>query len=121
MSSPPSDPHVEADIGAAHFELLRLLSDQPCISQRALSHQLGFSLGKTHYVLRALAAKGWVKAHNFTQSQNKAAYGYLLTPSGIAQKFALTRSFLQHKEIEFERLQREIETLRMELAASPRS
>ena len=106
---------AESDIGPAHFALLRRLSECPHASQRELSRDLGFSLGKTHYLLRALAGKGWVKAQNFARSGNKTAYGYLLTPSGLRQKLGLTRQFLQLKEAEFAALQQEISMLRAEL------
>ena len=110
-----SDPTLESEIGPAHLALLRQLSETPQVSQRELSQHLGFSLGKTHYLLRALAGKGLVKMQNFARSTDKASYGYLLTPYGIREKLELTREFLQHKELEFQALQREIVALRAEL------
>jgi len=109
------EPILDAKIGPAHLALLRQLNETPQLSQRELSRQLGFSLGKTHYLLRALAGKGLVKAQNFARSSDKASYGYLLTPAGIREKLSLTREFLQHKELEFDALQREILVLRAEL------
>ena len=96
------------------FQLLRQLTDQPSASQRGLAAKLGVSVGKVNYCLRALMGKGWVKANNFRRSDNKLAYAYILTPVGIEEKSRLTKSFLQRKLIEFERLRREIDGLRNE-------
>ena len=100
----------------AHLELLRLLEQHPEYSQRQLSVSLGISLGKTHYVLKALLDKGLVKAQNFRRSDRKLGYLYVLTPQGVHQRFKLTQSFLARKEREFEMLQTEISALREELA-----
>lgn len=100
---------------AALLEALRLLSADPQLSQRRLSHALGLSLGKTHYMLHALLKRGWVKAHNFRRSDNKIAYAYLLTPQGMKEKLEMTRTFLASKEAEFERLNAMIEQLRLEV------
>ena len=105
--APESDP--------SQFALLRLLHEQPKLSQRELSHTLGLSLGKTHYVLHALLDRGLVKAQNFKRSDQKVAYAYLLTPAGLRAKLSLTRSFLARKEAEFEQLQVAIATLRAEV------
>jgi len=88
------------------------------MSQRELSRALGISLGKTHYVLHALLDKGLIKARNFRRSDNKLAYAYLLTPSGIREKLRMTRSFLERKEAEFEQLQATIARLRAEIDKS---
>lgn len=113
----PSSPRqqLDRDADAVQLALLRLLEKQPELSQRDLSQALDLSLGKTHYVLRALLNKGLVKARNFRRSDHKLAYAYLLTPAGLHAKLALTRSFLARKEIEFERLQHTIAQLRHEL------
>jgi EPS-associated MarR family transcriptional regulator len=97
------------------FRLLQHLTDKPAASQRGLAAQLGVSVGKVNYCLRALVARGWVKADNFRRSDRKWAYAYLLTPSGARAKLKLTRDFLDIKEREFERLQSEISALRNEL------
>lgn len=102
----------------AHFRILRLIEERPEISQRELAGLLGVSLGKTHYLLKALLDKGLVKMGNFRRHDNKLAYVYKLTPSGIAAKLSLTREFLDHKEAEYLALLGEIEQLRQELAAS---
>lgn len=103
---------------AAHYRVLRLIEETPEISQRELARILGVSLGKTHYLLKALLDKGLVKAGNFRRSDNKLAYAYLLTPHGIAAKLDLTRAFLQHKEREFEAAREEIDQLRRELGTA---
>ena len=95
---------------------MRLLGAKPELSQRQLATSLGMSLGKANYCLRALIAKGFVKAENYRNSSNKLAYFYLLTPSGIAAKAELSRRFLAHKVREYEALRLEIESLRNENA-----
>lgn len=99
--------------------MLRLLEQQPNMSQRELSEALGLSLGKTHYILHALLDKGQIKIGNFRRSDRKLSYAYLLTPSGLREKIRLTRSFLVRKEAEFEQLQRTIAALKDELSDEP--
>jgi EPS-associated MarR family transcriptional regulator len=111
-------PPAHGDSEAARLALLRLLEQRPEMSQRELSEALGLSLGKAHYVLHSLLDKGLVKAGNFRRSDNKLAYAYVLTPSGIRAKLQLTKSFLSRKEAEFEQLRTTIEALRMELTES---
>jgi EPS-associated MarR family transcriptional regulator len=118
MNTPASPRHTA--IGhdqreAARLAVLRVLERNPAISQRDLSLELGLSLGKTHYLLHALLDKGWVKTRNFRRSDNKLAYAYLLTASGLKEKVSLTRRFLARKEIEFEALTHTIGELRTEL------
>jgi EPS-associated MarR family transcriptional regulator len=96
------------------YHLLRHLTNEPAASQRSLAMNLGVSLGKVNFCLRALVDKGWVKANNFRRSDNRLAYAYVLTPAGMDEKGRLTRHFLQCKLDEFEVLQQEIETLRHE-------
>lgn len=105
----------------SQWSLLRLLTEQPNLSQRELSLALGLSLGKTHHVLHALLDKGLVKARNFKRHDNKLAYAYLLTPAGLREKLSLTRRFLAHKEAEFTQLQATIASLRAEVAAAPQA
>jgi len=105
------------DPDPSQLALLRLLEEQPELSQRELSQALGLSLGKTHYVLHALLDKGLVKARNFRRHNNKLAYSYLLTPAGLHEKLLLTRRFLAQKEAEFEQLRRAIASLRAEVGS----
>lgn len=103
-----------------HYKLLRILEMQPDISQRQLANQLGISLGKANYCLKALLTKGWVKVRNFKNSQNKWAYAYLLTPQGIEQKARMTGEFLKCKVAEYESLKQEIERLEVEVMSQKR-
>lgn len=97
-----------------HYKLLRLIEANPEMSQRDAARELGISLGKVNYCLQALMRKGLVKAANFKNSQNKAAYIYLLTQRGLKQKTSLTMHFLQIKMQEYERLRAEIKQMQLE-------
>ena len=101
------------------YRALRVLHDQPDVSQRQLAGRLGVSLGAAHYCLKALMDRGLVKAQNFGTSRNKLGYVYLLTPAGLRAKAELTGHFLQRKLAEYEALEREITQLRQELATPP--
>jgi EPS-associated MarR family transcriptional regulator len=101
------------------FRLMQILHANPDISQREMAKALGISFGGVNYCLNALMAKGLVKVQNFSQSQNKFGYVYLLTPAGIAEKMALTGSFLKRKMDEYEALRLEIEALQSEIDAKP--
>ncbi len=101
----------------AHLELLRLLEEHPDYSQRQLASALGVSVGKTHYLLKALLAKGWVIAKNFRRNDQKLGYLYVLTPQGVRHRFRLTQSFLARKEEEYRVLQHQIMMLKEELAS----
>ena len=96
------------------YRLLKLLEPNPQLSQRDVAKELGISLGKVNYCLRALVDKGWIKAANFRNSKNKTAYMYLLTPRGIDEKARVTARFLQSKVREYEALRTEIEQIRSE-------
>ena len=98
-----------------HFKVLRLLETNPQVNQRQLAKALGISLGKANYCLKALLDKGLIKISNFRNAQNKRAYAYLLTPSGMAEKADLTIRFLKRKVEEYECLACEIEVLKLEL------
>lgn len=113
-----SDPNPPEDLS---YRLLRELTDQPTVSQRGLADRFGVSVGKVNYCLRALVERGWVKVGNFRRHDNKWAYAYLLTPSGVTAKVRLTRDFLARKEREFEALQVEIAQLRDEFASASAS
>ncbi|WP_341863263.1 MarR family EPS-associated transcriptional regulator [Gymnodinialimonas sp. 57CJ19] len=98
-----------------HFRILRLLQDNPEMSQRDLAKAVGVSVGRMNYVLNALVDKGLVKLGNFTGAKDKRRYAYVLTPKGIAKRAALTRSFLARKMAEYEALKAEIEALSSEM------
>lgn len=96
------------------YNLLKILADKPALSQRQLAKELGISLGKTNYCLRALIDKGWIKAENFRQNPHKIRYLYKLTPGGIEEKARVTSRFLKQKLREYEEIKAEIEQLRKE-------
>ena len=106
---------TEALSGDAYYRLLRLLDESPALSQREIATEMGMSLGKVNYCLRALVDRGWVKAANFWKSHRKRAYIYKLTPQGVSKKAALTLCFLRKREAEFEALREEIQILRREV------
>jgi EPS-associated MarR family transcriptional regulator len=97
------------------FRLMRLLEENPQLSQRDAARELGISLGKLNYCLRALVNKGLLKATRFKNSRNKSAYMYLLTPRGIDEKASITVEFLRAKLHEFEQLRSEIERLKLDV------
>ncbi len=109
--------HTKVAMTDTDLQLLRLLEARPELSQRQLARELGASLGKINYCLNALIAKGWVKAGNFRDNDNKLGYAYLLTPRGIKRKAAISVQFLRRKMDEYERLRHEIERLQTEVAA----
>lgn len=110
MSSP-----VLASSDDHHLRLLKLIEANPEVSQRELARELGVSLGKAHYLLRALLEKGLVKAGNFRRHDKKLAYLYLLTSKGATEKLRLARVYLARKEREYEAIRAEIEQLRKEV------
>ena len=97
------------------LELLKLLHDQPKMSQRDLARAMGVSFGKANYCLKALLEKGLVKLERFRANPNKRQYAYLLTPAGLEEKTRITLGFLRRKVAEYKALQKEIELLRDEL------
>jgi EPS-associated MarR family transcriptional regulator len=101
-------------LNETHLRLLRAIEANPQATQRELAEALGVSLGKTHYCLRALVDKGWVKARNFRANPNKLDYVHVLTRRGLEAKAQLTVSFLRRKVAEYESLRHEIELLRRE-------
>jgi EPS-associated MarR family transcriptional regulator len=96
-------------------KILKKLEEDPRISQRDLARELGISLGRANFCLRALMEKGLIKANNFKNNRNKKAYMYYLTPRGMAEKARATASFLERKVAEYEALQREIANLKRDL------
>jgi len=103
------------------YKLLKLLAEEPQISQRDLAVRLGISVGKANYCLSALAEKGLVKINNFRKANNKLAYAYLLTPNGIEEKARVTVSFLQRKMREYADLKEELDALMQESLVSSAS
>ncbi|MEA2339374.1 MAG: hypothetical protein QOE82_3381 [Thermoanaerobaculia bacterium] len=97
------------------YRLLKYLADHPDATQRELASELGISVGKANYCLRALMKRGWVKVQNFRNSRNKVAYLYVLTPSGLEEKMSVTAAFLRRKLDEYDHLSEEISRLRAEV------
>lgn len=98
------------------FRVLRLLEENPEISQRELADAVGISTGSAHYLLSALVERGLVKLGNFSASKDKRRYAYILTPKGMAEKAAITGRFLARKLEEYEALRREIAELESEVS-----
>ena len=80
-----------------HFNVLRKINKNPKSTQRELAEELGFSLGKLNYCLKALKNKGLIKIRNFEKNPNKLNYIYVITPKGIAEKTKLTLNFMKRK------------------------
>ena len=91
-----------------HFEILRKIQKKPNSTQRELALELGFSLGKLNYCLKALQNKGLVKIENFKKNPNKINYFYVLTPAGIAAKTKLTINFMKKKMKEYDELKKDL-------------
>ena len=91
-----------------YLNLLRKIKNKPESSQRELAEELGFSLGKLNYCLKALKSKGLIKIANFRQNPNKINYIYVLTPKGISEKTKLTIDFMKRKMKEYDELKIEL-------------
>ncbi len=92
------------------FEVLRTIHKNPKASQRKLARELGFSLGKLNYCLKALQKKGLVKIQNFQKQTNKINYlRYIITPAGISVRTKLTINFMKRKIKEYNELKKELE------------
>ena len=98
------------------LKVLRALEENPELSQRQLAAQLGVSLGGVNYAMKALVERGFVKVKNFSRSDTKTAYLYILTPSGIAEKASVAAALLGRKLKEYEVLVSEIDALQSEVA-----
>ena len=98
-----------------YFRVMRILQENPDLTQRELAEKLGISVGGLNYCLNALIEKGFVKMGNFQKSKNKFKYVYLLTPQGIAERVALTSRFLKRKMDEYDALKVEIEALKAQV------
>ena len=93
------------------LELLLLKRAEGISSQKSLAKEIGFSVGKVNYVLKALINKGFIKAEVFLNAHNKRKYSYLLTDDGIKEKISLTKKFIARKKAEYEELQRDLEVM----------
>jgi len=95
---------------------LKIIENEPHLSQREIAEKMGVSLGKTNYCLKALLDKGFIKVRNFYKNKKKKAYIYFLTPNGIEEKAQVTYRFLQRKINEYETIKAEIKNLKNEAA-----
>ena len=100
-----------------HLKTLKILGENPSLSQRHLARELNLSLGKANYILNALIQEGYVKAERFKNSSNKRSYTYYLTSEGIKKKLDLTYQFFRTKSQEFEQLKQEISDLEQDIKA----
>jgi len=91
-----------------HFEVLRKINNKDKATQRELANDLGFSLGKLNYCIKALKDKGFIKISNFKKNPNKLKYAYILTPRGISQKTKMTLAFMKRKIQEYDELKKEL-------------
>ena len=91
-----------------YLNLLRKIQNKPISTQRELANELGFSLGKLNYCLKALKSKGLIKINNFKKSSNKLNYIYVLTPKGVGLKIKLTINFMKRKMREYDELKKEL-------------
>jgi EPS-associated MarR family transcriptional regulator len=92
-----------------YFKVLRKIQQNPSSSQRELAEDIGFSLGKLNYCLKALKDKGLIKIKNFKNNPNKLNYVYILTPKGMSEKTKLTLNFMKKKMKEYDDLKKELE------------
>jgi EPS-associated MarR family transcriptional regulator len=116
LRTKPSNKQMPQKIQEIHLKVLRHLEENPEVSQRELAAELGISLGKANYCLKALINKGLIKASNFKNNANKRAYLYVLTPKGIETKARVSVSFLRRKIEEYDALKLEIEQLKTEIS-----
>ncbi len=94
------------------LNILRSIHKNPHSSQRDLAENLGISLGKLNYLIQSLTKKGLIKIKNFSKSERKINYIYVLTPEGFRSKIDLTMKFMQIKIKEYDDLKNEINNQR---------
>jgi Transcriptional regulators len=106
---------IKSDDMDIKLKILKIFENNPNINQREMAEKLGLSLGKTHYVIRALIDRGWIKIGNFKRSKYKSGYAYYLTKKGVSHKADLGIAFLARKQDEYQRLKEEISKLESEV------
>jgi EPS-associated MarR family transcriptional regulator len=94
----------EQSITEDHIDVMHIIEKDGKASQRLISQNSGFSIGKVNYCLKALADIGFIKINNFNNSNNKLNYAYILTPKGIKEKTAITKQFIIKKKQEYDKL-----------------
>jgi EPS-associated MarR family transcriptional regulator len=110
------DIHVQDE---TTYKLMKLIEEEPHLSQREIAQRMGISLGKANYCLKSLIEKGFIKARNFYKASHKTPYIYNLTPAGLEEKARVTYRFLKHKMREYEDIKTEIERLKAETEQLP--
>ena len=100
--------HIMENDKQDHLNILRKIGKRPESSQRELAEELGFSLGKLNYCIKALKSKGLIKIDNFKKNPNKLNYIYVLTPKGISERTKLTVNFMKRKMQEYDELKKEL-------------
>jgi len=102
------------------YRILKILENNPDASQRVIARELGVSLGRVNFCLKALVEKGLVKVNNFKNSASRRAYLYYLTPKGFDEKARVTVRFLKSKLTEHEAIKAQIEELRRDANGAKR-
>ena len=92
------------------LDLMHIIEKDGKASQRLLSQNSGFSIGKVNYCLKALIDIGYIKINNFNNSNNKLNYAYILTPKGTQEKTAITKQLIIKKKQEYDKLISYIDT-----------
>ena len=98
-----------------YYRTLKILQKTPELTQRQIAEKLGISLGKGHYVVKALIDVGCLKIDNFQKPDNKIGSMYKLTAKGVCEKARLAKRFLKSKQDEYKQLQKEIRSLKGEV------
>lgn len=98
------------------YQILKALQEKPSHTQRSLAEKVGVSLGKINYALSGLVQKGVIKAKRIRNNPEKIRWNYILTPKGVEEKIQITKSYLNHRLNEFDKLKEEIALLRKEIA-----
>lgn len=93
------------------LKLLKLLENEPELTQRAMNERMGVSLGKINYCISALVEKGLIRVERFKKHKQKSAYIYRLTPKGLEELASLTLSFLKMRLKDYDLIKQEIKIL----------
>jgi len=96
-----------------YLELLVLKNLNQTIAQKKIAQDIGYSVGKVNFIIKALVAKGLVKVENFATNKNKKQYKYILTSEGIKHKINITEQFIKRKKEEYESLQADLENYKV--------
>jgi EPS-associated MarR family transcriptional regulator len=95
---------VKNKITEDSLDILHLIQENPNTSQRELAKKTGLSIGKINYCLKSLVDIGFIKMKNFNNANNKIQYSYILTIKGIIEKVKITKSFIDKKQLEYDKL-----------------